>query len=156
VRRQLSQVAVVPGGLDAVEDPGVSPTPYQPIPNPSPFVVSAPSFAWRLWSIRECFGLRISSSIAMGEPEYASQRHISRMISGGCARGRRRRQVELRLVLDVVEFAPVFGLEVIPDDVVCVRPHGGPTNMSAPAERERIPRPGPTPASGGAEGERKI
>ncbi len=37
--------------------PGVSPTPYQPIPNPSPFVVSAPSLEWRLWSISECFGL---------------------------------------------------------------------------------------------------
>jgi hypothetical protein len=29
----------------------------QPMPKPSPFVVSAPSLEWRLWSIRECFGL---------------------------------------------------------------------------------------------------
>ena len=28
--------------------PGVSPRPYQPIPKPSPFVVSAPSFECRL------------------------------------------------------------------------------------------------------------
>jgi hypothetical protein len=57
--------------------PGVSPTPYQPIPKPSPFVVSAPSCEWRLWSISECSGLRINSSIGTGKPEYASQRHIS-------------------------------------------------------------------------------
>ena len=37
--------------------PGVSCAPYQPIPNPSPFVVSAPIVEWRLWSMSECFGL---------------------------------------------------------------------------------------------------
>ena len=37
--------------------PGVSGVPYQPMPKPSPFVVSAPSFEWRLWSISECSGL---------------------------------------------------------------------------------------------------
>ena len=37
--------------------PGVSPTPYQPIPKPSPFVVSAPIVECRLWSMSECFGL---------------------------------------------------------------------------------------------------
>ncbi len=37
--------------------PGVSPTPYQPMPNPSPFVVSAPISEWRLWTISECWGL---------------------------------------------------------------------------------------------------
>ena len=36
---------------------GVSAVPYQPIPNPSPFVVVAPSCEWRLWSISEWAGL---------------------------------------------------------------------------------------------------
>ena len=36
---------------------GVSPTPYQPTPNPSPFVVVAPSRECRLWSISEYLGL---------------------------------------------------------------------------------------------------
>ena len=36
---------------------GVSAPPYQPIPKPSPFVVSAPSAECRLWSISECVGL---------------------------------------------------------------------------------------------------
>ena len=35
----------------------VSPTPYQPRPNPSPFVVSRPAVECRLWSISECAGL---------------------------------------------------------------------------------------------------
>ena len=48
--------------------PGVSPAPYQPIPKPSPFVVSAPSLEWRLWSMSECFGFRTSSSISTGDP----------------------------------------------------------------------------------------
>ena len=30
---------------------------YQPTPKPSPLVVSTPSRAWRLWSMRECSGL---------------------------------------------------------------------------------------------------
>jgi hypothetical protein len=33
--------------------PGVSWSPYQPSPKPSPFVSSAPSREWRLWTIRE-------------------------------------------------------------------------------------------------------
>ena len=37
--------------------PGVSAVPYQPIPNPSPLVVSAPSVEWRLCAISECAGL---------------------------------------------------------------------------------------------------
>ena len=37
--------------------PGVSPIPYHPIPKPSPFVVSAPSVEWRLWTMSECLGL---------------------------------------------------------------------------------------------------
>jgi len=49
--------------------PGVSPRPYQPIPNPSPLVVSAPSREWRLWSISECRGSRSNSLISTGEPE---------------------------------------------------------------------------------------
>ena len=48
---------------------GTSPRPYQPIPNPSPFVVSAPSVEWRLWSISECLGLKRNSSISTEEPE---------------------------------------------------------------------------------------
>ena len=55
--------------------PGVSPSPYQPTPNPSPFVVVAPRRECKLWSISECLGLRSSSSMRTGEPEYASQRH---------------------------------------------------------------------------------
>ena len=37
--------------------PGVSAAPYQPTPNPSPFVVVAPSRECRLWSISEWAGL---------------------------------------------------------------------------------------------------
>jgi hypothetical protein len=55
VLRELVEVAVVPGRLR--KTPGVFPTPYQPTPKPSPFVVSAPSCEWRLWSISECSGL---------------------------------------------------------------------------------------------------
>jgi hypothetical protein len=36
---------------------GVLLSPYQPTPKPSPFVVSAPSFEWRLWSMSEWAGL---------------------------------------------------------------------------------------------------
>jgi hypothetical protein len=36
--------------------PGVRASPYQPTPNPSPFVVSAPIVECRLWSMSECFG----------------------------------------------------------------------------------------------------
>jgi hypothetical protein len=57
VRRQLAQVAVVPSRLDAVEDARRLADAVPPIPNPSPFVVSAPSLEWRLWSTSECFGL---------------------------------------------------------------------------------------------------
>src|SRR5215203_7075348 len=56
--------------------PGVSPVPYQPTPKPSPFVVSAPSCECRLWTTSEFLGLYRSSSIRIGAPEYASQRHI--------------------------------------------------------------------------------
>ena len=35
---------------------GMLPAPYHATPNPSPFVVSAPSFECRLWSISECAG----------------------------------------------------------------------------------------------------
>ena len=45
---KLAQVGVVPGRFGALEKPGVSLSPYQPTPKPSPFVVSAPSFEWRL------------------------------------------------------------------------------------------------------------
>jgi hypothetical protein len=48
VRRQLAQLRSFQAGSMLWKPPGVSPTPYQPIPNPSPFVVSAPSLEWRL------------------------------------------------------------------------------------------------------------
>ena len=51
------------------DTPGVSAAPYQPMPNPSPLVVSAPMVEWRLWSMSECFGLYRSSSRRTGEPE---------------------------------------------------------------------------------------
>ena len=35
---------------------GIPPSPYQPTPKPSPFVVVAPSRECRLWSIREWAG----------------------------------------------------------------------------------------------------
>ena len=53
VAGKLSKIAVVPRRLDAVEDARVSGAPYQPTPNPSPFVVSAPSRECRLWSTNE-------------------------------------------------------------------------------------------------------
>ena len=34
-----------------------APSLYQPMPKPSPFVVSAPRREWRLWSINEWVGL---------------------------------------------------------------------------------------------------
>ena len=37
--------------------PGVGAASYQPTPNPSPFVVSAPSLECRLWSISEWTGV---------------------------------------------------------------------------------------------------
>jgi len=37
--------------------PGVSCSPYQPRPKPSPLVSSAPSREWRLWTISEFFRL---------------------------------------------------------------------------------------------------
>jgi hypothetical protein len=49
--------------------PGVSAAPYQPTPNPSPFVVSAPIVEWRLWSMSECFGSYRSCSRRTGDPE---------------------------------------------------------------------------------------
>src|SRR3954465_5469705 len=52
-------------------------TPYQPTPNPSPFVVSTPIRECRLWSMRECSRLYNSSSSRIGVPEYASHRHIA-------------------------------------------------------------------------------
>jgi hypothetical protein len=49
--------------------PGVSPAPHQPIPKPSPFVVSAPSRECRLWSMSECAGAYSASWRRIGEPE---------------------------------------------------------------------------------------
>src|SRR3954447_16937761 len=56
--------------------PGVWETPYQPTPKPSPFVGSAPSRDERLWSTIEFVPPYSTSCMRMGEPEYASQRHI--------------------------------------------------------------------------------
>ena len=53
VAGELTQVLVVPRRFDAVEHAGVSGAPYQPTPNPSPLVGSAPSRECRLWSTSE-------------------------------------------------------------------------------------------------------
>ena len=42
------RLASFQAGSVLLKSPGVAPSPYQPTPNPSPFVVSAPSFEWRL------------------------------------------------------------------------------------------------------------
>jgi hypothetical protein len=43
-------------GSMLLNTPGVSRSPYQPTPNPSPFVVSTPRRECRLWSMSECTG----------------------------------------------------------------------------------------------------
>ena len=60
--------------------PGALSMPYQPIPNPSPLVVVAPIVECRLWSISECLGRRRISSMRMGLPEYANQRHMVQLL----------------------------------------------------------------------------
>src|SRR3954470_17139321 len=60
---------------------GKSYSPYQPTPNPSPFVVSAPSSECLLWTIREFSGPYSTSSRSTAPPEYASQRHMETPIS---------------------------------------------------------------------------
>src|SRR4051794_11038773 len=60
--------------------PGPSPAPYQPIPNPSPFVVSAPMRECRLWSTSPCWVLNSSSSNSSGCPDQAIQRHMMRLL----------------------------------------------------------------------------
>ncbi|SCD47563.1 hypothetical protein GA0115245_11657 [Streptomyces sp. di188] len=50
---------------------------YQPVPKPSPLVVSTPLRACRLWSIRECTGRWSRFSSRIGVPEQASRRHMS-------------------------------------------------------------------------------
>src|SRR3954470_13917613 len=65
--------------------PGVGGAAYHPTPNPSPFVVSAPSRECRLWSISECAGEYSASRRRIGEPEYASQRHIVRLLEAYAA-----------------------------------------------------------------------
>ena len=57
VTRELAQVLIIPGRLDAAEDSRAGAASYQPIPNPSPFVVSAPSLECKLWSISEWTGV---------------------------------------------------------------------------------------------------
>ena len=66
--RELAQIAVVPGGLGAVENPGVPSAEYQPMPNPSPFVGSAPIRDLRLWSISEYWPWYRTLSILIGLP----------------------------------------------------------------------------------------
>src|SRR3954470_8389403 len=56
---------------------GSAPLQYQPMPKPSPFVVSDPRRECMLGSIRACAGAYRASPRTMGEPEYASQRHMS-------------------------------------------------------------------------------
>src|SRR5215217_4520961 len=57
--------------------PGVSRAPYQPMPKPSPLVVSTPNRECLLCTTSEFSDLKSNSSRSTGEPEYASQRHIS-------------------------------------------------------------------------------
>src|SRR3954463_748895 len=66
--------------------PGGPPTPYQPTPNPSPFVVSAPSRECRLWSINPCGELNSSSSMITGWPCHAIHLHMRGMVSAGRSR----------------------------------------------------------------------
>src|SRR6187431_2509357 len=85
---------------------GVPVSSYQPTPKPSPFVVVAPRREWRLWSISERSRLTSSSSRRIGEPEYASQRHIAlgllryrnRVCRHGCGGGEIGRAWLLRFV----------------------------------------------------------
>ena len=55
-------------GSMLLKTPGVPSAPYQPIPKPSPFVVSAPSRECRLCSISECCGPYSTLSIRTGLP----------------------------------------------------------------------------------------
>jgi hypothetical protein len=68
VAGELAQVLIVPGRLDAAKDPGAGAASYQPTPNPSPLVVSAPSRECRLWSISECTGVYSTWVSRTGEP----------------------------------------------------------------------------------------
>ena len=64
-------------GSMLLKSAGVGPSPYHPIPKPSPLVVVAPIREWRLWSISECCGRKSSSSATRGSPEYAIHLHMS-------------------------------------------------------------------------------
>ena len=55
---------------------GSAPSPYQPIPNPSPLVVVAPMRECRLWSMIEWTGRNSRSSARIGSPEYAIHLHM--------------------------------------------------------------------------------
>ena len=61
-------------GSTLLKTAGRGPSPYQPIPKPSPFVVVAPSRECRLWSISECTG---RNSRSVGEHGVAGVRHPS-------------------------------------------------------------------------------
>ena len=63
-------------GSTLLNSAGTGPSPYQPMPKPSPFVVVAPRRECRLWSINECFGRKSRSSTRIGSPEYAIHRHM--------------------------------------------------------------------------------
>src|SRR5881275_2695887 len=56
--------------------PGVGGAPYQPTPKPSPLVGSAPSRECRLWPTSELGPSYRACVRRMGDPEYASQRHM--------------------------------------------------------------------------------
>ena len=71
----LRRFASFQAGLTDLKSPGVSASPYQPTPKPSPFVV-VPLRAWRLCSMSDLSGLSSSSSRWIDSPEYASHRHI--------------------------------------------------------------------------------
>ena len=68
VTRDLAQVLVIPGRLDAPEHPGDSTASYQPTPKPSPLVVSAPSRECSLWSISKRTGVYSTCMSRMGSP----------------------------------------------------------------------------------------
>ena len=63
-------------GSTLLNTAGTDPSPYHPMPKPSPFVVVAPIRECRLWSISECCGRNSRSSARSGSPEYAIHLHM--------------------------------------------------------------------------------
>ena len=63
-------------GSTLLKTAGSAPSPYQPIPNPSPLVVVTPRRECRLWSMIEWTGRNNSSWARIGSPEYAIHLHM--------------------------------------------------------------------------------